>query len=71
MSGSDSCTSRRTVQLINLASGAVIATSETGEFNVSFSLLADPEPLAGTQVQVAGVETNTCLRSLSNIMVNP
>jgi hypothetical protein len=71
VSGSDSCTSRRTVQLINLASGTVIATSETGDFNVSFSLLADPEPPAGTQVQVAGVETNSCLRSLSNIMVNP
>jgi hypothetical protein len=71
VSGSDSCTSRRTVQLINLASGAVIATSETGDFNVSFSLLADPEPPAGTQVQVAGVETNSCQRSLSNIMVNP
>jgi hypothetical protein len=69
VSGSDSCTSRRTVQLVNLASGAVIATSETGDFNVSFTLLADPKPAPGTQVQVAGVETRSCLRSLSNIMV--
>ena len=45
------------MQLVNLASGAVIATARPVTSTVSFSLLADPEPPVGTQVQVVGVET--------------
>jgi hypothetical protein len=71
ISGPESCGILRSLQLVNVSTGAVLATTETSDSNVSFSFAADPKPPAGTQVQVVGLEKKTCLRSLSNIVVSP
>lgn len=71
VSGPEVCRVLRRLQLVNVSSGAVLATTETGDFNSSFSLLAEPKPPVGTQLQVVGVETRGCLRTLSNIMTTP